>query len=270
MMNLKNRKSPRLQHWDYGRDAAYFITICTKDREFFFGEIINGKMVVSPAGAIAHVLWCETKNHAKNVELGEFVVMPNHMHGILILNGNIGGRDVADIGGRDVADIGGRDVVDIGGRDVANIGDRDVANIGGRDVADIGGRDVANIGDRDVADIGGRDVADIGGRDVVDIGGRDVANIGDRDVACNVPTETEMKNEQMAIISPKSNTVSSIIRSYKSSVTKYCNKLGLPMAWQPRYHDHIIRNDESFHRISEYIKNNPLNWSSDQFRQRRD
>ena len=51
-------------------------------------------MQVSPAGAIAHVLWFEIKNHAKNIELGEFVVMPNHVHGILILDGDNGGRDV--------------------------------------------------------------------------------------------------------------------------------------------------------------------------------
>lgn len=187
----KERKSPRLKQWNYGSDAAYFITICTQDREHYFGEIQNGKMQVSPAGGIAHVLWYEIKNHAQHIELGEFVVMPNHVHGILILDGNI-----------------------------------DRANVGGcRDVG--------------------------------------------RDVACNVPTETEptdqWKNEQMAAISPKSNTVSSIIRSYKSAVTKYCNRLELPFAWQPRYHDHIIRNDESFHRISEYIKNNPANWQGDKF-----
>lgn len=69
----------------------------------------------------------------------------------------------------------------------------------------------------------------------------------------------------MAAISPKPNTVSTIIRSYKSAVTRYCNQLGLQFAWQSRFHDHIIRNDESFDRISEYIKNNPANWKEDKF-----
>ena len=186
-------ESARLQNWDYGNDAAYFITICTKNREHFFGEIRNARMQVSPVGAIAYVLWNEIKIHAKNVELGEFVVMPNHVHGIIILNND------------------------------------------------------RNVGDGGVGDGGGRDVA------------------------CNVPTETEteteisnpFKNEQMAAISPKSNTVSSIIRTYKSAVTKYCNRLKLPFGWQSRFHDHIIRNDESFQRISEYIKTNPANWEKD-------
>lgn len=61
-------ESARLQGWDYGSDGAYFLTICTNDREHFFGEIKNGSMRVSPAGAIAHVLWYEIKNHAKHIE----------------------------------------------------------------------------------------------------------------------------------------------------------------------------------------------------------
>ncbi|MDH5399601.1 MAG: hypothetical protein OEX02_15735 [Cyclobacteriaceae bacterium] len=63
----------------------------------------------------------------------------------------------------------------------------------------------------------------------------------------------------------KSNTFSTIIRSYKSAVSKYCNRLELPFGWQSRFHDHIIRNDESFHRISAYIINNPLNGPEDLF-----
>lgn len=81
-------ESARLQTWNYASDAAYFITICTKNRIHYFGKIQHAKMQFTPAGAIAHVLWNEMKNHAKNIVLGEFVVMPNHIHGILILNGN--------------------------------------------------------------------------------------------------------------------------------------------------------------------------------------
>lgn len=54
----------------------------------YFGEIKEWKMQLSGAGVIADLLWHEIKNHAKNIELGEFIVMPNHIHGILILDGN--------------------------------------------------------------------------------------------------------------------------------------------------------------------------------------
>ncbi len=80
--------SARLQNWDYGNDGAYFITICTQNREHYFGEIGNGIMHLSNLGVIADIFWHEIKHHAQNVELDAFVVMPNHIHGILILNDN--------------------------------------------------------------------------------------------------------------------------------------------------------------------------------------
>ena len=80
--------SARAPWWDYGQDAAYFVTICTGDRKHFFGDVVNGDMKLSHVGIIADILWHEIKNHAKNIELGEYVVMPNHVHGILVLNGN--------------------------------------------------------------------------------------------------------------------------------------------------------------------------------------
>ncbi len=78
----------------------YFITICTGGRRHFFGEVVRGEMILSHVGILADVLWYEIKNHAKNIELGEFVVMLNHVHGILILNNpdtdnQINGRDKA-------------------------------------------------------------------------------------------------------------------------------------------------------------------------------
>src|SRR5690606_38669196 len=61
------------------------------------------------------------------------------------------------------------------------------------------------------------------------------------------------------------NTVSSIVASYKSAVTKHANRLGLDIGWQPRFHDHIIRNDAEYQRISDYIIHNPANWTDDKF-----
>ena len=69
----------------------------------------------------------------------------------------------------------------------------------------------------------------------------------------------------MAEISPKPNSISTIIRSYKSAVTKHANRLNLPNGWQERFHDHIIRNKEEYERISNYIINNPKNWKEDRF-----
>ncbi|MBN3583170.1 transposase [Algoriphagus aestuarii] len=207
-MNTKDRKSPRLSNWNYGSDASYFITICSKNREHFFGEIINKKMNLTPAGAIASVLWHEIKNHAKNIELGEFVVMPNHIHGILILNGN---------------------------------------------------------GDNNDRTVVGTTQNDVGTTHALSLPPNTALSLPPNTALSLPPPKTAFSQRSNRFQNQGKNTVSSIVGSYKSAVTKYCNLLELPMGWQSRFHDHIIRNDESFHRISNYIRYNPANWKEDKF-----
>ena len=92
--------SARSSWWDYGQNGAYFVTICTQHREHFFGEIQHGIMHLSRTGVIADILWHQIPHRTPHVALGEFVVMPNHIHGILILdkpddvtkNNNAGGN----------------------------------------------------------------------------------------------------------------------------------------------------------------------------------
>ena len=78
--------SIRMQKWNYAWNGAYFVTICTDNQKHYFGEIKNGKMELSPTGVIADILWHEIPHHNFNVELGAFIVMPNHLHGIIIIN----------------------------------------------------------------------------------------------------------------------------------------------------------------------------------------
>jgi|GEM_PF-6219194 len=77
--------SARRPGWDYRTPGAYFITICTHDRHHFFGSCTQGVMTLSPIGDIVRRFWYEIPQYSPNVELGAFVVMPNHVHGILIL-----------------------------------------------------------------------------------------------------------------------------------------------------------------------------------------
>ncbi|PWH86441.1 transposase [Brumimicrobium oceani] len=86
MGNKKFRNgSFRLQSWDYRNDGAYFITINAAKHKHYFGEIINGKMCKNEIGEFAENFWLEIPNHFEHVQLENFVVMPNHTHGILIL-----------------------------------------------------------------------------------------------------------------------------------------------------------------------------------------
>lgn len=182
--------SARASWWNYGWAGAYFITICTANREHYFGQIVNDKMILSPCGILADVFWHEIINHTNNVELGAFVVMPNHIHGILILTDTIVPNDVVET----------------------------------------------------------------------------LRSAAQHATSLQQQQQSQStKNELMSNISPKSDTVSAIIRSYKSAVTKHANRLGIENGWQSRFHDHIIRNDDEYQRINDYIENNPVNWEKDKF-----
>jgi len=166
----------RAQWWDYRNAAAYFITICTQDRQHYFGEIQDQKMQLSTIGAIADVLWFELPHRNPTIELGEYVIMPDHMHGILIIKDTVKSSDESSVG------------------------------------------------------------------------------------SLRATNPLKEKNQKMAAISPKANSVSAIIRSNKSAVTKHLNRLDLEFKWQSRFYDHIIRDEAAFERISNYIKANPENW----------
>jgi REP element-mobilizing transposase RayT len=172
--NKYRSASARAQWWDYGWNAAYFVTICTKNRAHYFGDIQNGKMVRSHVGVLADVLWHEIKHHAKFVELDAFVVMPNHVHGIFIFD---------------------------------------------------------QPGDGDGTAAAANDQS---------------------------PGQKRFRNQGK-------NTLSSVVGSYKSAVTKHARRLGYEFAWQTRFYDHIIRNEASFQRIATYIENNVKNWKGDKF-----
>lgn len=82
-----HRKSIRLKGYDYSQSGLYFITICCQDRICRFGNVDNGMMVLNQFGEIAYNEWKKTPEIRNNFSLGEFIIMPNHMHGIIqILN----------------------------------------------------------------------------------------------------------------------------------------------------------------------------------------
>jgi putative transposase len=83
-------ESTRLSGWDYGATGWYYITICTRDRQPFFGDIRDGAVRLSPIGESARSFWLEIPSHFPAARLDEFIVMPNHVHGILVLNHGFG------------------------------------------------------------------------------------------------------------------------------------------------------------------------------------
>ncbi len=82
-----HRRTIRLKDFDYSQSGAYFVTICTKNRQCIFGEIQLGLMELNASGRVAAAQWEHLPRRFTNLELGEWVIMPNHIHGILIITG---------------------------------------------------------------------------------------------------------------------------------------------------------------------------------------
>lgn len=187
--------SIRLQNWDYRWNASYFVTICTHQRQHFFGKVINGKMHLSQIGLIADILWYEIKNRSKNVILDEFVVMPNHIHGII----TICDYDENDTNGTNGTNVETRRALSLHASPTFS---------SSPDSQTIGQKRFQNQG---------------------------------------------------------KNSLSSIVGSYKSSVTKHAHRLGFEFAWQSRFYENIVRDEKAFEYIAAYINNNPAKWSEDRF-----
>ena len=79
-------KSTRLPQWDYSTPWWYFMTICVKDGVCHFGKVVNGEMGLSEVGKIAEKYWQEIPEHFDNISLDEFIVMPNHVHGVVVID----------------------------------------------------------------------------------------------------------------------------------------------------------------------------------------
>lgn len=177
----------------------YFVTICTKNRELFFGDVIgkyhdkfieDAEIRLSIIGQIADKFWTDIPKYFPFVELNEHVVMPNHIHGIIGINKNDYYRMICEAACRDVA--------------------------------------VQRL----------------------------YENVTCRDVATQRLYEGDYP--KMSKISPTSGSLSTIIRSYKSIVTKTVNqKFKLKNnIWQPKFYDRIIRNEYELNRIKKYIQDN--------------
>jgi REP element-mobilizing transposase RayT len=178
-------KSARYEGYDYSQLGYYFVTICTAGREMYFGEVIsencldyNGdisdaSVALTEMGKIANKFWLEIPRHFPNVILDEYIIMPNHVHGIIIIDKNR--RDEA------------------------------------------------------------------------------------------MPRLYEGDFPQMSKISPKPQSLSVIVGSYKSICTKIINInfLKSDFSWQPRFYDRIIRHEEELNNIRNYIINNPIKWALD-------
>ena len=191
-----NRRSVRLKGYDYSQAGLYFITICVQDRKCLFGKVENDEMGLNDTGKIASECWLEIPEHFTNAVLHEYIVMPNHVHGIIELKR-----------------------VDSIPNQIAN---------------NVGTRHVVSLPDNS-------------------------------DMSVRTSHVMSLHNHNQNQFShPIPGSLSVIIQQYKSSVTRFVNKINNShFKWQSRFYERIIRNDQSYELISDYIINNPKNWKDD-------
>jgi putative transposase len=169
-------ESTRLPGWDYAQAGWYFVTLCTKDRAPFFGQVHGDDMLLSPIGEIVVEEWQRTPDIRANVTLDEWVIMPNHVHGILVIE---------------------------------------------------------NLP-------------------------HDAETIG--------PETPNGKTRRGPAARLQPGSLGAIIGQIKSVSTKRIRAAGFThFAWQARYYDHIIRNQESLESIRHYIATNPAKWADDRY-----
>jgi len=97
-MSYKSQKQYRYKGYDYSQDGFYFVTICCKNREMFFGDVVAGKMQLSEIGEIVKKFWLKIFDHFPFVKLDKFIIMPNHIHGIIEINNKTAGTGQCRVG----------------------------------------------------------------------------------------------------------------------------------------------------------------------------
>jgi REP element-mobilizing transposase RayT len=247
--HIHHRRSIRLKGYDYSSAGLYFITICVKDRACLFGEIVRAPllvaqktdaqktdtptMILNDAGKMVESEWLKLPERFKNIELHEYVVMPNHFHAILEIVTKI---DDATVGATLVV-AQNETVVDAVAQN--------------------------NVADNAVAQ-------------------NDDPDNQQSDISCNqqkgqpqgiAPTATATTTATTTKNIVIGKTVGDMVGAFQSIVTvnyiRGVKTLGWKpfngKLWQRNYWEHIIRDEQSYQRISNYIINNPAKWSDDKF-----
>jgi REP element-mobilizing transposase RayT len=215
--NIHHRRSIRLKGYDYSQAGLYFITICCQDRICRFGKIENGEMILNQFGQIAYNEWTKLVERFPNMELDVFQIMPNHIHGIILLNDTTVGAGFTPALNNPQSNIQNGQTID-------------------------GQPNIHNGQPQGIAP---------------------AQNDGQPQGIAPAQNDGQPQG-----IAP---TVSDIVGAYKSLVANGCleiyksNNDTMGKLWQRNYREHIIRNEQSYHNISEYIMNNPAKWNEDKF-----
>ncbi len=201
--NLPNRQSIRLKNYDYSRKGSYFITLVTHDRIHLFGEIEDGKMILNTVGKILEEEWRNTIELRPNISLGEFIIMPDHMHMIITITAQMEKKE---------------------DKEWIHSNPKSPSHTIGAIIRGFKGASTKKIN-------------------------QFLNSTGESQFAPT--TESQFAPTTDSQFAP----IESPIDSQFAPTEFYKNKI-----FQRNYYEHIIRNQNDFNRIEQYIIDNPMNW----------
>jgi putative transposase len=223
-IRLRRRRSTHLRARDYSSPGNYFVTLCTQDRRLLFGDVVDGVMRLNDAGRAVESFWNEIPRHFPHAELDEFVIMPNHLHGIIRIVEHGWPSMESPVRAIGIPIVPGMWVAGANGSDVG-------ANSWGVGANNDSAWRPHACGNSPLQDP------------------HPMTQI--RPVTRQRPRGT-------------SRTIGSMVRGVKIFGTRWMLAHGhFGAVWQRNYHDHIIRNERSLERVRVYIRNNPANWDRD-------
>ena len=218
--------SARLPGFDYGSTGLYFVTICTQDRKKYFGEVYEGQTILSPIGRIAQEELLKTSEVRPNVNIDTWVIMPNHTHFIVGIDNQ-------------------KNETQYNGPLASKKNNIETPGVSVSGAPNFVGRDTLNVSlSRGVNKI------------------QDVNNVRDAYNASLRPIVGPAYNT----FGPQRQNLAAIIRGFKGAVTsRVQEQFGENyFSWQSRFHDHIIRDEQSLIKIRQYIVDNPVKWFEDE------
>lgn len=220
------RNSLRLKGYDYSQPGAYFITICTENKICYLGNIVDGITISYPISDIIQEIWQEIPEKFQGVDLDTFIIMPNHVHGIVIIN-----KECRDM--------------------IQKVRRNNTENIRGRLIHQIRIKDYIN--DSKVSFIN-------------QIPANNFTKDNKVDLINRTPTKNQAftRAKNWNLMQDSKRTVGKIIRYFKAKTAKIVHDKFFPsFQWQRNYYDHTVRSARELNSIREYIINNPIKWALD-------
>jgi putative transposase len=279
---LPQRRTTRLPGYDYSKEGAYFVTVCTYQKMSLFGTIKEGLVQLNEFGRIVSDCWALLPSHFSNIHLDEFVIMPNHIHCIINICGPVGARpaspeSTSNTSPESISSMSPESISSTSPESTSNTSTESISNTSPESISSTSPESISSTSPESTSSTSPESISYLGeaglGRTQGEAGlGRTQGEAGlgrTQGEAGLAPTVNQRGNSVRIIQSClQRGSIGAIIGSFKASVTKRINELrGSPGAiiWQRNYYERVVRNDSELIRTRRYIADNPNNWLGDSY-----